>query len=100
MVVCVRTNTTYQAVLMPLYDNAESAATYYAFLNNEEETLSAYGCEFRAAEECWHGSPDMIEMRWPKGDETIDLGCHPDRQILMLTWSASCAASRKTVSTA
>jgi hypothetical protein len=74
MVVCVRTNTSYQAVLMPVYKNAESAATYHDFLNNNEETLRAHGCEYKTDEKCWHGTPHMIEMRWPKGEENIDLG--------------------------
>jgi hypothetical protein len=74
MIVCVRTDQMYQAVLMPVYDNPESAATYHEFLNNDEERLRANSCEFSREERCWNGNEDILEMNWPKGHETIDLG--------------------------
>jgi hypothetical protein len=66
LIVCVRTNTIYQAVLMPAYDNANSAAAYYNFLTSKDETLRVSYCEFHPEDRCWHRSKEIIETTWPK----------------------------------
>ncbi len=74
MIVCVRTNTTYQAVLMPIYDNANSAATYYKFLTGKDETLRASYCEFHPEEKCWLCEEEIIETTWPKEHSSFEFG--------------------------
>jgi hypothetical protein len=72
LVVCVRTNDISQAVLMPVFDNPESAATYFDFLKNDNETLAVSHCEFNAKDRCWHGSDEAIMATWPKKDASFD----------------------------
>ena len=71
MVVCVRTNHKYHAVLLPTYDNAESAATYFDFLKNHNETLPINYCEFNAVDRCWYGTDQPILSVWPKEDASF-----------------------------
>jgi hypothetical protein len=68
MVVCVRTNKMLHAVLMPTYDNAESAATFQDYLTNDNDTLRANYCQYDAKADCWRGTEQPVEMHWPKGD--------------------------------
>jgi hypothetical protein len=67
-VVCIRTNDVYQAVLLPAYDNPESAAAYFDFLNNDNETLAVNYCQFDAKDRCWHGNDQPMITTWPKRD--------------------------------
>jgi hypothetical protein len=72
LIVCVRTNTTYEAVLMPVYNDANSAAAYHKFLTGKDETLRVSYCEFHPKEQCWHRSEEIIETTWPKGHSTFE----------------------------
>jgi hypothetical protein len=71
LIVCIRTNKTFQGVLMPGYDNAESAATYFDFLNNKKEKLRVNYCEFSPKDKCWHGSEEPVEVVWPKEHDSF-----------------------------
>lgn len=72
LIVCVRTNTTYQAVLMPIYDDANSAAVYHNFLASKDETLRVSYCEFHPEEQRWHRSAEIIETNWPKKHSSFE----------------------------
>jgi hypothetical protein len=71
MLVCVRTNAALHAVLMPAHGNAEAAATYWDFLQNENERLSANDCRYDKATETWQGTEQPTVIHWPKESTTF-----------------------------
>lgn len=72
LIVCVRTNSTYQAVLMPIFNDGNTAAAYHHFLTSKDETLRVSYCEFHPKERCWHRAEEIIETIWPKQDATFE----------------------------
>jgi hypothetical protein len=72
MIVSVKTGTQVHGVLMPAYNNAESAATYMDFLANDSETLYACSCKFDPAKSQWEGSDTRTEIHWSKKDANFD----------------------------
>jgi hypothetical protein len=66
LIVCVRTDASYHAVLLPAYDNPNSAADYHRFLTGKEETLRQAYCVFDPKEKCWRRNKEIVETTWPK----------------------------------
>ncbi len=77
MLVCVRTNAALHAVLMPAYGNADAAATYWDFLRNDNERLSANDCWYDKATDTWQGTQQPTVIHWPKESSTFLLDDEP-----------------------
>jgi len=71
-VVFIRGGGRCHGVLLPGYENPDSAAAYYDFLNNDNETLRISPAWFDADELLWKISPNQIETHWPKRDESFE----------------------------
>jgi hypothetical protein len=72
IVVCVRTDSFLNAVMMPAFTAADSVAAYFEFLNNDRETIFLEHCQYDAEKEHWAGTGEPAEMRWPKDSETFE----------------------------
>jgi hypothetical protein len=73
LVVCVRTNTKLNAVLMPAFTKDDSVAAYFEFLKNERETIWLEHCQYDVEKDQWSGDGNQIEMRWPKDNDSVEL---------------------------
>lgn len=73
LIVWVRIGGDLHAVLMPAWNNPESAYVYDDFLNGDKETLLVNDARFDADEKQWIVNPDAIELYWPKNHESYDI---------------------------
>jgi hypothetical protein len=71
-IVSVKVGAQIHGVLMPAYDNAESAVTYLDFLSNDKDILNANTCIFDPKENCWHGTDIPVEIHWTKKGVDFD----------------------------
>jgi hypothetical protein len=72
IVVCVRTDSSLNAVMMPAFTAADSVAAYFEFLKNDRETIFLEHCQYDAEKDHWAGTGEPVEMRWPKDSETFE----------------------------
>jgi hypothetical protein len=66
VIVWVRTNSLYYAVLMPFFDDVEGAVAYDKFMTNSDTVLRVQRCQFEADRILV--SQQRRETVWPKGD--------------------------------
>ncbi len=59
------------AALLPLANNPDSAATYWEFLNSENEKLIIRHTQFDSINKCWRINPEPIIALWPKSDASF-----------------------------
>ena len=71
-IVYVRIADRCHAVLMPGAENPESAATYFEFLNNDNEVLRVSHTQFNHEQQCWEMHPEPVTFHWPKKHVTFD----------------------------
>jgi hypothetical protein len=69
MIVFVKTDTRVHGVLMPVYDNPDSAVTYKSFLSNNNDKIRANLCKIEDG--CCYVQPNAIEMDWGKNDTSL-----------------------------
>ena len=70
--VCVRTGTDLHSVLMPAFDNPDSAATYWNFLGSDRESLRIWDSVFEAERGRWVVNEPPMDAFWPKQEDALD----------------------------
>lgn len=66
MIVFVKTAHVIHGVLMPVFEQADQAATYLGFLKNGNESIQVAVCRFE--QDRWEMSKETMPLVWPKGD--------------------------------
>jgi hypothetical protein len=64
MLVFVKTSHVIHAALMPVFEQAEQAATYLEFLKNGNESIQVAVCRFK--QDRWEISNNTMPLNWPK----------------------------------
>jgi len=64
IVVFIKTSQLLSAVLVPIFDQPDTVATYLGFLRNRSELISANLCRFEQGQ--WKIDPRSFELSWPK----------------------------------
>jgi hypothetical protein len=72
-VICVRTDTARHAVLMPLFEDTESAVLYWEFLRGDSENLFVHDCQLDGENQRWLQRPEKVPLTWPKKSDTFKL---------------------------
>jgi hypothetical protein len=73
-IIYIRIGEQCHGVLMPGFENHESAATYLDFLKNDNETLMISDTWFNHGKQQWEVNPKPIVTHWPKHDESFEFG--------------------------
>ena len=68
LIVCVRTDRRYHAVLMPGFSEPEGAAAYFDFLRNDCQSLHVGNCQIDAGMQRMLVSEQAKVIQWPKSD--------------------------------
>lgn len=69
MIVSVRTNADFYAVLLPAFNDVEGAVAYHEFLQGDDHSLRVHNCEFRDGTIVV--SEQLKQTVWPMGDVTF-----------------------------
>jgi hypothetical protein len=88
-IVHIRAGTQFYGVLMPAFETANSAAAFWDFLNNDNETLRVNRARFDLEKNQVHIEKDPMEVCWPKDDEIIELESPVGHGVPLVTNAAS-----------
>jgi hypothetical protein len=64
IIVFVKTSHIIHGVLMPVFEQAEQAATFLGFLQNENTSIQVAVCRFE--QNRWEVSKEIMPLIWPK----------------------------------
>lgn len=65
-VVFIRTLQQLHAVMIPVFEQLDAAATFINFLKNDNDLVEANFCRFDQPQGCWEINKESFQLVWPK----------------------------------